>query len=266
MELVNLRSYGRDGHVRRTLAGGESTRLALEYAGTTERLDQLEVAARSSLFGRYAQDLDGAAGERRGRSLLLAAGSAFDLTLADGDRPSDFLTAIHMIGPTADALFLRGPLVFRLASDLYGDFAMVRPFALGPTTPLAVLDGTKSVLQEHQYYYALGLTAAARAEARYGRLRAGAALEWSNYDSIQGLDRHQDAVISAAGVYHAGVNDDFAVADQRVRLRLFTEIPTPIDEMCLGLSFDVQHRSGEMKDLARSEDEGRAAAMLSFVM
>jgi hypothetical protein len=129
-----------------------------------------------------------------------------------------------------------------------------------------VLDGTKSVLRERQYYYALGLTAAARAEARYRGVRAGAAFEWSGYDSVEGLDRQQDAYLSPAGVYHAGVTDDFSITDQRFKLRVYTEIPTPIDEIHLGLSLDMQRRSGEMKDLTRSDDEGRAAAVLSFVM
>ena len=268
LELINLRAYGREGSVRRTLAGGEATGLALGYQGTPERMDQLTVSARSSLFGTFSQELTGQpdSGSAHGQSLLLAAGSAFDLTLAEGDRTPDFLTSVHMIGPTADALIYRGPMTVRLASDLYGDFAMVRPFALGPDAPATLLEGAKSVLRERAYYYALGLTAAARAEARYRGLRAGAAFEWSGYDSVEGLDRQQDTYVSPAGVTHPGVTDDFAIADQRFKLRVYTELPTPIDELRLGLSLDMQRRSGEMKDLDRSEDEGRASAVLSFVM
>jgi hypothetical protein len=266
MELVNLRSYGREGTAQRNLSGGEATAFSVGYQGTAERLDELTVAARTSLFGRYDQNVIGDDRDRRGGSLLLAAGSAFDLGLTEGQRTADFVTAVHMIGPTADALIYRGPLTLRLSSDVYGDFAMVRPFALGPDTPASVMDGAKSVLREHDYYYAMGLTAAARAEARYAGVRAGAAFEWSGYDSIQGLDRAQDAYIGATGAYHAGVTDDFAIGDQRMKVRVYTELPTPIDDVHLGLSFDLQHRSGEMKDLTRSEDEGRAAAVLSFVM
>ena len=266
LELINLRAYGREGKTVRSLAGGEATALALSYAGSPERLDQLTVAARTSLFGTFKQDLTGNADEARGHSLLLAAGSAFDLALAEGERTPDFLTAVHMIGPTADALLYRGPMTVRLSGDVYGDFAMVRPFALGPDTPVSVLDGAKSVLRERQYYYALGLTAAARAEARYRGVRAGAAFEWGGYASVEGLDRQQDSYLSPAGVYHAGVTDDFAITDQRFKLRVYTELPTPIDELRLGLSLDMQRRSGEMKDLTRSDDEGRAAAVLSFVL
>jgi hypothetical protein len=266
LELVNLRSYGREGATQRNLSGGEATGFSVGYEGTPERLDELTVAARTSLFGRFSQNVVGENSDRRGGSLILAAGSAFDLGLTEGERTNDFVTAVHMIGPTADALIYRGPLTFRLSSDVYGDFAMVRPFALDASTPEAVLAETKSVLREHEYYYAMGLTAAARAEARYAGVRAGAAFEWSGYDSIQGLDRAQDAYTGPTGVYHAGVADDFALADQRMKVRVYTELPTPIDDVHLGLSFDLEHRSGEMKDLTRSEDEGRAAAVLSFVM
>jgi len=266
LELVNLRSYGREGATQRNLSGGEATGFSAGYEGTPERLDELTVAARTSLFGRFSQNIVGDNSDRRGGSLLLAASSAFDLGLTEGERTSDFVTAVHMIGPTADALIYRGPVTFRLSSDVYGDFAMVRPFALGPDTPESILTGGKSVLREHDYYYAMGLTAAARAEARYAGVRAGAAFEWSGYDSIQGLDRAQDAYTGPTGVYHAGVTDDFAITDQRMKVRVYTELPTPIEDVHLGLSFDLEHRNGEMKDLTRSEDEGRAAAVLSFVM
>ncbi len=266
MEIINLHAYGREGAAQRNLSGGEATAFSVGYEGTPERLDELTIAARTSLFGRYTQDVAGDAGDRRGGALMLAAGSAFNLGLTEGDRTDDFVTAVHMLGPTADALIYRGPLTFRLSSDVYGDFAMVRPFALGPDTPASMLAGTKSVLREHDYYYAMGLTAAARAEARYAGVRAGAAFEWSGYDSIQGLDRAQDAYAGPTGVYHAGVTDDFAITDQRMKVHVYTELPTPIDDVHLGLSFDLEHRSGELKDITRSEDEGRAAAVISFVM
>ena len=266
LELVNLRAYGREGSASRGLSGGEATRLALAYDGTPQRLDALTVAARSSLFGRFTQELVGTGGDRHGQSVLVTASSAFDLAISEGERPRDFVTAVHMIGPMADALIYRGPLTFRLSSDVYGDFAMVRPFALGPDTPGSVLDGGKTVLREREYYYAMGLTAAARAEARYRGLCAGASVAWSGYDSIEGLDRQQDSFVSPTGVTHAGVTDDFAVADQRLKLRVYTEFPTLIDDVHLGLSFDMQRRSGDLKDLTRTEDEGRASAVLSFVM
>jgi hypothetical protein len=269
LELINLRAYGHEGEAHVSLAGGEATRLQASISGTVDHIDALAVSARTSLFGRYTQDVtgDGEGDHRRGAGVLVAAGSAFDLSLTDRDRQSDFLTAIHTIGPTVDALLLQRPLTFRLAADLYGDFAMVRPFALDPLAPVLPAAGeTKSVLQEHQYYYAWGLTAAARAEARFAGARAGVGLEWNEYDSIQGLDRHQDAFIDASGISRAGVADDFALTDQRLKMRLYSEIPTPLPEVHVGLSLDLQRRSGEMKDLARTEDEARAAVLLSYAM
>jgi hypothetical protein len=39
-----------------------------------------------------------------------------------------------------------------------------------------------------------------------------------------------------------------------------------VNDVYLGLSLDIQHRSGEMKDITHEEDEGRAAVVLSYVM
>jgi hypothetical protein len=266
MELFNLRSYGREGQVSRALRGGEASRVQVDYAGTRDDLQALTIATRTSLFGRYAQNVTGEGTARSGRSVLVAAGSAFDLSLDDHGRFTDFLTAVHAIGPTADASLYRGPFALRVAADVYGDFAMVRPFALDPDAPAELLAGTKSVLQNQHYYYALGVTAAARAEASYRRLRAGAAVEWNGYDSIEGLDRRQDDFTSPTGVFHPGITDDFDITDQRLKLRLYSDIPTFANDLYVRLSLDVQHRSGEMKDVVRAEDEGRAAVMLSYVM
>jgi hypothetical protein len=272
MELINLRPYGRDGRLARSLRGGEATRVAFEYAGTHRDLQALTLVTRTSLLGRYAQDITApgaaaaAGGDRRGRSVLVAAGSAFDLSLRDRGPFTDFLSAVHLLGPTADASFYSGPFALRLAGDLYGDFAMLRPYALDPGAPAEFLAGTKSVLRRHSYYYALGLTAAARAEAAYRRARAGAAFEWNGYDSIEGLDRRQEDFTSPTGVHHPGITDDFDIVDTRMKLRLYGDLPTFVRDVYLGMSVDLQRRSGSMNAATRTDDEGRATVLLSYVM
>ena len=109
----------------------------------------------------------------------------------------------------------------------------------------------------HDYYYAIGLTAAARVEASHGRLRAGATAEWNGYDAIEGLDRHQRAYTSGAGVDHEAIMDDPDMADQRLQLRLFSEVPVPLTDFALGAGLDYLRRAGTAAGASRDREELR---------
>ena len=172
----------------------------------------------------------------------------------------DFITALHLIGPAADLTLHRDRLSLRLATDVLPDFAMVRPFALDPARGSDQLVGQKSTVRHHAYYYALGVTTTARAEAQYRKLRAGAGLSYSYYDSIEGLDRHQTDYVSPTGVLHPAISDDAEAVDQRLTLRLFGDSALPATDMRLGVSLDYRQRTGTMSQTTREQDDLRLLA------
>ncbi len=260
LELIDLPTHGRAGQARRWLSGGEMTRLGFELTGSTSDMQSLSVPARSSLWGLYRQDTTSdLPGELDGTSAFLGSSTAFDLSFDDTGALTDFLMAVHMVGPSVDVTLHRARWRARLAADLYPDFAMVRPLALDDA---AVRDerGEEAAGQStlgHDYYYALGLTAAARVEASYRRLRAGASAEWNGYDAIEALDRNQRAYTSPAGVHHEAIMDDPDMADQRLQLRLFSEVPLPLTDFALGAGLDYLRRTGTAAAASRDREELR---------
>lgn len=255
-ELVDLPSYGRPGQRDRALHGGEMTRIAVAYTGSRRDMQSMTLFARSSLWGRYRQNTRSAGRGLDGHSAFVGSSTAFELAYHDLGDVTDFLTAVHVVGPSADVTLHRSPWQLRLAADLYPDFALVRPFALDSAANRAEDVPGQSTL-EHDYYYALGLTAAARAEASFRQARVGAAIEWNAYDAIEGLDRHQKPYTSPTGVPHEAITDDPAMADQRLQLRLYSESPLPFTELRFGASLDYLRRKGTATDASREHEDLR---------
>lgn len=256
LELVDLPEHGRAGQSQRALSGGEMTRVAVEYAGDHRDMQAMTLRARSSMWGKYRQDIDGAGSSLDGYSAFWGTSTAFDLSYHDFGDVTDFSMAVHLLGPSADVTLHRSRWRLRVAADLFPDFAMMRPLALDDAGERAPdLPGPSTLA--HDYYFAFGVTAAARAEAGYRRARAGAAMEWSGYDGIEGLDRHQKEYTSPTGVHHDAIMDDPAMADRRLKLRLYTETPLPFSELALGASLDYLQRVGTATGATRAHDDLR---------
>jgi hypothetical protein len=264
-EVIAVRGYGRAGHGTRWLKRGELTRLDLNYVRGEGAAPRMSAVSQTSLVGHYSQAIDDEGAGPRGHALFVGAGSAFEATSEQVAGVRDFVTAVHVLGPMADLSLHHQGLTLRASASLFGDFAMVQPFAPGGIAE-AALEGTKSVLRRHQYYYALGATGATRLEARYRGARLGSALELAHFDSIEGLDRRQVDQISPTGVAHPGVKDDFDLVDRRLKCRVFAESPLPLTDVRLGLQLDLQRREGRAQGQTQTGEDARASVVLSYAL
>ena len=268
VELINLASYGHEASRRRWLDGGELSRIAVDYRGSRQDLQALSIVTRASLWGRYRQETRAtAAGGLRGYAAFLGSATAFEMQVEDLGTFDDFLSAMHLPGPSADLTWHRDRLSLRLVSDVTPDFAMVRPLALDHERAPAELHGEKSTIPTHRYYYAMGVAAATRLEASYRQARAGASVEWAHHDSIEGLDRHQNAYTSPTGVFHEAVSKDSEAADQRLKVRVYGDSALPLaSDLRAGVSLDYRQRAGSFGDEEREQDDLRLSLLLSYAL
>jgi hypothetical protein len=264
LELVDIPGHGREGQRDRVLGGGEMTSLAVSYTGSHRDMQAVSLLARSSLWGKYRQDArDAGSGGLDGYSAFLGSSTAFDLSYYDFGAYTDFLMVAHLVGASADVTLHRSQWRLRMAADLYPDFAMVRPLALDDAV-MRTEDVPGQSTLAHDYYYALGVTAAVRAEAGYRQARAGATIEWNGYDGIEGLDRHQNAYVSPTGVPHDAITDDPAMADRRLKLRLYSESPLPFTELKVGAGLDYLQRAGTAAGAAREHEDVRVSLHATY--
>jgi Domain of unknown function (DUF3943) len=256
-------------HTTSHLRGGEISRFVVDYAGTGRDLRAFDLAARTTLFGSF----DGRRATRRdggaARTRVLGAASAFELAYDTAGGLTDFVTLAHLIGPTGEVAWSRDQLALRAELSAYGDFAMIRPMAIGTGVAPGLIDGAKSTLQRFAYYYGWGGTVALRLEMATGAFRSGIAAEWNHVDSIEGLDRHQEAYVSPTSVLHPAITDDSNLTDDRLKARAFLEAPVPfidIDGLRLGIAGDLTHRRGTWAahDLDHAQDDLRVAVTVTM--
>jgi hypothetical protein len=239
--LAAVSDDGTETARRARLRGGEISRLVVDWAGTSQSMRAFDLTTRTTLFGRVDSRRD----LRGGAMRALGAASAFELAYNNAGGVDDFFTLAHLAGPSADLAWSRDRLALRAELSAYGDFAMVRPMAIGAGTVAQMVPGAKSELERFDYYYGWGGTAALRLEASYGAFRAGTSAEWNHVDSIEGLDRHQEAYVSPTGVPHGAISDDSNLTDDRLKARAFVEAPVPFaDAVRVGMAGDLVHRSG----------------------
>ena len=262
LDVVNLPDYGRPASGNRMLHGGEFTNVLVDYSGYGDDSDRLVLGMRTNLWGSYheARTDDASAGSSR----FLGAASAFELAYDDYGDLNDFLMFVHAFGPSIDLAQSSGKLFFRAGLDLYLDFSLARPFSLPGTVDPALTAGAKTILDEEGYYYGWGATAAIRTELEVAKVRAGLSFEWNGIDSIEGLDRYQNAFVSPTGVPHAAISDDSNLTELRLQLRAFAEVPMPWTAWRLGLAAELKRRSGTWKDLARTDDTLRLGLHASY--
>lgn len=219
-DLVAVPGHGRPGDLARTLRDGEWTRARFFFTRDDVAIRELSLYAQASLWGRYHQELRAEGASLFGHNLFWGAATAFDFSIARLQSFDDFIGVMHVAGPMADATGYFGRLVVRGSLAAFLDFAMPRAIAYDELKRRGtVLPATKSVLEREGYTYAWGVTGAARLEARWRGLAAECELRYDGFDSIEGLDRHQQSYTSGVGVQYPGLVDDFNVRDQRRALR-----------------------------------------------
>ncbi len=260
LELIDLPTYGRAGQARRWLSGGEMTRLGFELTGSSSDMQSLSLRARSSLWGLYRQDTRGDPGGLDGASAFLGSSTAFDLSFDDTGAFTDFLMAIHTIGPSADVV-----AASRALAAAPGRRPVSRLRHGPPARARRRLDAGGARRGGARPVDARTTTTTTRSASppRRGPRPAtagcalGAAVEWNGYDAIEGLDRHQHEYTSPAGVHHDAIMNDPDMADQRLQLRLFTEVPLPLTDFTLGAGLDYLGRAGTAAGASRDREEVR---------
>lgn len=262
-EIIRIAGYGQPGTASHLLMNGNFSQLALRGSFGEGGIDDFLFFARAALVTYYRKSIseDGS----RGYDLILGASSAFEYGMhwvAPGHLHTSTRdqTAIgHLLGPTIDGRLHRGDLDLRAVIDVYGDFAMVRNYALGKLRAAEGEESMKSSVRRESYHYALGVTAMGRAMARYRGVEAGLQVQRDVFDSIEGLDRHQEDMVA-----------DHDLDDSRSLARAWLTYDLPLHHggasARLGLTATDRRRSGTAgaySDASR-EREYMAGLILGF--
>lgn len=199
-----------------------------------------------------------------GYSLFWGLASCFDVFKKDPvivdevDFPErmDKFCIINLLGPTVDFSFFHKDLKVRLVADAYGDFSMIHSHAFQKYSQLYEFGQTKSTLENHGYYYALGITLSSLLQVNYSNLEFKGMFKYHYFDSIEGLDRFQKDI--APG-------DDFDLKDQRWRYNLSLGYRVPHTPVQLVLGLEHWDRQGRIGDFQQQNTENRSYIQIKYL-
>lgn len=177
----------------------------------------------------------------------------------------DFYAVVNLLGVTMGGEWQQNQLSLSIRGDIYGDFAMVKPFATqGLENYRATFWNSKSALWENGYAYALGHTLNLEFEAKYRDIAFGLLAKSHRWDSIDNkkIERFTDWNPN---------RKDLDFKDERDRYQAYLKYAIS-KQWTLGLHYEEIHRSGEFFGIdfpdfyAQADDvESRSWLQLDYI-
>lgn len=258
-EIITWEGYGRPGHVPWSPAAGTSTKLVARVV-LGDRGSMLASAyAEASLVGLYAKAIERVGegeGDRalHGTYVFAGLGTAYELTLRDIGAFRDKLGIVSVLGPVLDFTAYMGRLKIRATLDVYGDFAMITPYASRSFFEGLGGRATKAVLKHGGYYFGGGVTVLPEVALRYRWIDTGVEARLDYIGSIEGLDRREESIVEQA-----------RAVDRRVTYRVWLGAAFPEAAMKLAISREEALRDGWISVHYDRNVEALYLARVSFI-
>jgi hypothetical protein len=292
-QIIDIPEYGKPGVSNKRVKNTVATEFNISGTFNKNGLYEYNIFAKTVLFGyfrqnirrvgpevdedemghSFLQDING--NDRVGYSLFLGAASAFELIEnnvvmlpeAESQIPgagdisglpdrADRYTVLNLLGPTFDLAIFNKDLKVRFVADAYGDFSLVHSHVFKEYKELAEFGQTKATLENHGYYYALGITLSSMLQVSYSNLEFRGKVRYHYFDSIEGLDRFQKDILD---------EDDFDLKDQRLTYNLSLGYRIPNTPLQLVLGLEQMERWGEIGDLSGHSTERRSYFQVKYI-
>ena len=191
-KLYFIPQYGKAADIERFFKEPILNEMDIEVGVTDKGIDSIHFLAKTVWAAYYRQNIAGdSAGKGTGYSFFVGLASAFEHIQYDTGEFEDWIGAVHVFGPSMEFASFHKAGYIRIGLDVFGDFAMVRPYAFEKYKNNHRIDNIKSVLRFENYYYAFGAYVNPRIEVRYGSYRFLAEYKYAHYNSFEDRDRRK---------------------------------------------------------------------------
>jgi hypothetical protein len=249
--LVTIPGYLEQGCRKEWLSGDSMSFLDFNLVLNRE----FSGSARTTYLGFLAQRIEpDEANRRRGFAFYLGPWSGFELSQQKYPALSDKFSAVHLIGPLADLVLYSKDFTLQVQLAASVHFSMVESLALDRYQLNNDLEGTKTTLHEHGYYFAFGPGFSSSLSFKWGGLETGGSFHYLDFHSIQGLDRYREEI-----------SNDFPLKDRALLWRLHCSWQPPSLPFYAFLSWERLSRRGWIAETSGQGRRDRLAAGLGHV-
>lgn len=192
-------------------------------------------------------------GSYTGYEFIVSAASEFDWQDRNGDG-GDFLVHARVLGTSVMLNTVYKGTEIQLNYDFYGDFAMLRSYALNSYLEEDGnnLAGFPGVVQKEQYYFGLGTTHRGGISMARGRFSLGADYEMNNIKATNSKDRYQEMVTKA-----------FKARDKHSILELWLKMNIT-ERLSAKVAYEKVKRSGTLYAYKVANTENRVRGTLTY--
>jgi len=195
-QILNQTTYDKEGKTTEVFRDTLYSKIKSRFTMSPDEVQELEVMTKAVLAGYYKQNtkLDEKS-KLSGYSFFIGPATGVDLRQQSiGGVRKDMVATVNVLGSTIDVTGYKNGVRMRFTLDVFGDFAMVRSYAIDDYAKENGRDGLPSVLKLRDYYYAGGVTSAAAASVSYKDLELTAEYKKQYLKGIDGSDRFQESI------------------------------------------------------------------------
>lgn len=249
-QVVTIDGYSKPGQTRQLVYDTAMVKAMIEKSGG-DGMGDLKVIAQVVAAAYNQKDLQkDERGELRGYDLILGVGTGTtwrDRGSKEKSANEDFYGTINILGATAHANVFYNGYNIRAEIAYYGDFAMVKSWALDDhiTYQGGNLQEQNAVVRKRGYYWGWGTSTLAAISISKGRITAGYEGQFSNATSTNSRSRSPELMNNPASF-----QDEFVTHKVYVRFQLRKNLS-------LQVSHEVIQRSGSANGISSKSGTDR---------
>lgn len=194
-KFVSIPGFLRPGRFTHHFSDGEFTEAKANFVIGDSKQFVGGVMFDANLAGKYSQDIYiSEYGKPVGRASMIAINSAMRFLDRRPLRRHDAYAMAHLIGPAFKLWGVHGDFTALLEGATHVDFASIQALPYEQYKLQFGAEGTKSVLQDQGYMFALGWSGWLRGTLQLGGFEVSARAFLGTYGSIDRWDRFQEKV------------------------------------------------------------------------